>query len=277
VAVADSTGRLLAASELPPVRESAESVVAVARAMLDEHGIGPWAIGAIGVDVGPGLFTSLRVGLAVARMLGAALGVGVAGARSTELLLHAALETHAPERSLVVVAAVDVRRGELAWEARVVGTSDGLRGAGNARAVFAGGRQLPAGSSPWLGSHGSGVARAHAEAFDGLELGSPKQLAQALEQLLAGGGTDVLIVGDGALRYGDLFVSAGARVGPDTIAAPSAAVLARLVATGVVSLRSPLDVLPLYLREPDTRLGWTRRPDAGAVLRGQGAPGEAVS
>ena len=65
-------------------------------------------VGAIAVDVGPGLFTGLRVGFTTARTLASALEVPMIGFTSLDLLAHAA---HLTDR--LVVAAVDARRGEV--------------------------------------------------------------------------------------------------------------------------------------------------------------------
>lgn len=67
-------------------------------------------VDAIAVDVGPGLFTGLRVGLATAAALAHALARPALGVTSTEILAE-------PYRSArrEVVTAVDVRRGEVAW------------------------------------------------------------------------------------------------------------------------------------------------------------------
>ncbi|HYF46464.1 MAG TPA: tRNA (adenosine(37)-N6)-threonylcarbamoyltransferase complex dimerization subunit type 1 TsaB, partial [Acidimicrobiales bacterium] len=65
-------------------------------------------VGAIAVDVGPGLFTGLRVGFTTAKTLASALEVPMIGFTSLDLLAHAA---HLTDR--LVVAAVDARRGEV--------------------------------------------------------------------------------------------------------------------------------------------------------------------
>lgn len=64
----------------------------------------------IAVDVGPGLFTGLRVGVATAKALASALRVSITGCSSLELLA-------APQRSsgAKVVSVVDARRGEVFW------------------------------------------------------------------------------------------------------------------------------------------------------------------
>ena len=69
---------------------------------------GTWARSA--VDLGPGLFTGLRVGVATAKGLAQGLGIGMVGVTSLEVLARAAFDTgwEGP-----VVAAVDARRGEV--------------------------------------------------------------------------------------------------------------------------------------------------------------------
>lgn len=69
---------------------------------------------AIAVDVGPGLFTGLRVGVATAKGLAQGLGIGVVGLTSLEVLAAAAADAG---WSGPVAAAVDARRGEVfaAW------------------------------------------------------------------------------------------------------------------------------------------------------------------
>jgi tRNA threonylcarbamoyladenosine biosynthesis protein TsaB len=68
------------------------------------------AIDAVAVDVGPGLFTGLRVGVATARALVSALGVPGVGLTSVEILAGA----HRLQRRSVV-AVVDARRSEVFW------------------------------------------------------------------------------------------------------------------------------------------------------------------
>ena len=65
---------------------------------------------AVAVDVGPGLFTGLRVGVATAKGLAQGLGVGVLGLTSLEVLAAAAL---AGGWDGPVLAVVDGRRGEV--------------------------------------------------------------------------------------------------------------------------------------------------------------------
>jgi len=65
-------------------------------------------IGAVAVDVGPGLFTGLRVGVATAKAMASALRVPMIGIASLDLL---AFEVRWTSRRIVSV--VDARRGEV--------------------------------------------------------------------------------------------------------------------------------------------------------------------
>ena len=62
------------------------------------------------MDVGPGLFTGLRVGVATAKALAAGLGLPVVTAGSLEILRAAC-----PAAAGAVVPVIDMRRGEVAW------------------------------------------------------------------------------------------------------------------------------------------------------------------
>jgi tRNA threonylcarbamoyladenosine biosynthesis protein TsaB len=67
-------------------------------------------IGLIAVDVGPGLFTGMRVGLAAGKALAQALRLPMIGISSLDLLAFPCRYT---ER--VVVPVIDARKGELFW------------------------------------------------------------------------------------------------------------------------------------------------------------------
>ncbi len=197
-------------------------------------------VGAIAVDVGPGLFTGLRVGVAAAKGLAYGLGTGVVGCSSLEVL--AAGSAIGPTRPVVPV--VDVRRGEVAW----------------ALPVPSGGRAPGKDASGDL-SAGAGLAGA---GLGPPRLGGVGELRAALDAFVAtlAPGAGVLLVGDGARRYAGELVAEQVSVAGDDHAAPRAAVLAELaVARG--GAVDPVLVLPRYLRGADAEINWTTR--AGAV------------
>jgi tRNA threonylcarbamoyladenosine biosynthesis protein TsaB len=87
---------------------------------LEMAGVTMDEIDCVAVDVGPGLFTGIRVGLSAAKGFGLGLGVGLVGLTSLEILAEAA----SPGRD-EAVALVDLRRGEIAWRLPPTG-ADGL-------------------------------------------------------------------------------------------------------------------------------------------------------
>lgn len=104
VAVLDGE-RVLAAVSEPMVRGHQERLATMVREAMGAAGLAFSDLDRIGVTVGPGSFTGLRVGLAFAKGLGAALGKPVVGVGSLEAL--------AGERSGFVVAAIDARREQV--------------------------------------------------------------------------------------------------------------------------------------------------------------------
>lgn len=119
----------------------------------------------IGVAVGPGSFTGIRVGVAAARGLGLALGVPVIGVSTFEALAIAASEKSGatlPRNSRFLIA-IDARRGEIYAQAFCMGES-GPEASGEAttlrlvdaakesaslpRALFGSGAPLLAAQSP---------------------------------------------------------------------------------------------------------------------------------
>ena len=116
-------------------------------------------IGAIAVDLGPGLFTGLRVGVAAAKALSHARRLPMIGVTSLDLLAFPL--RHSPRR---IVCALDAGRGEIFHAAY---------------------RQSP-----------GGVQRVSPP-----EVASPADLASDLLAL----GEEVLLAGDGALRYQSVF------------------------------------------------------------------------
>jgi tRNA threonylcarbamoyladenosine biosynthesis protein TsaB len=89
----------------------AGQLLALAYELLEEAGIGFADVDRIGVGLGPGTFTGLRIGVATARALAQSAGAGLVGV-STLRALAAAAAPDAPAGT-GVLAVVDARRGEV--------------------------------------------------------------------------------------------------------------------------------------------------------------------
>jgi tRNA threonylcarbamoyladenosine biosynthesis protein TsaB len=99
---------IVAQQHLLAPRRHAETLAPQIEAMCRLADVLLAKVGAVAVDIGPGLFTGLRVGFTTATTLASALEVPMIGITSLDLLAHAA---HLTDR--LVVAAVDARRGEV--------------------------------------------------------------------------------------------------------------------------------------------------------------------
>lgn len=173
-------------------------------------------VGAVAVDVGPGLFTGLRVGVATAKAVAQALRVPVIPISSLDLLAFPARFT-----DRLIAAVIDARRGELF------------------SALY---RSVP-----------GGVQR-----ITEPRVSTPDDLRAEL-QAQSG---DLLLVGDGAVRYRDDFRSlVRAEVCGHGLTAPSARDLVLLAHH--LALREewvqPWEVTPTYLRKPDAEISWATR------------------
>ncbi len=99
-------------------RRHVETLTPALEHLLAQVGLVPAELGAVAVDIGPGLFTGLRVGVAVAKGLAQSLGIGVIGATSLDILTAGA--SGVGHRGLVL-ACIDARRGEVFAALRDVG------------------------------------------------------------------------------------------------------------------------------------------------------------
>ena len=108
VALVEDATTLAAASRIDPVGHATFLVPAI-DFCFDQVGWSPSALDAVAVDIGPGLYTGIRVGVATAQGLAAAFGIPIIPAVSTDAI---ALEARTGHRLIWTV--VDVRRGELA-------------------------------------------------------------------------------------------------------------------------------------------------------------------
>jgi tRNA threonylcarbamoyladenosine biosynthesis protein TsaB len=221
VALAGPDG-VLASFEAGEGRRHTELLAPAIAEICRSAGLALADVEAIAVDVGPGLFTGLRVGLATAGALASALERPALGVISTDVLAEAYRSA-----GRHVVAVVDVRRSEVAWAAY------GPLGAA-----------CPTGPA----------------------LARPDELRQVLVGLAAEVG-EVLVVGDGALRYRDILVppsssdAAAGEVGRVELEVaapfPSARVLAQLARRRLLDGASTAGgIAPRYLRQADVRIGW---------------------
>lgn len=173
-------------------------------------------IGVVAVDLGPGLFTGLRVGVSAAKAIAHALRVPMIGVSSLDLL---AFPVRFSPR--LIVAAVDARRGELFWASY---------------------RQVP-----------RGVQR-----LTEPRVSPPEDLAS---ELLATS-EDCLVVGDGALRYREMFEGLKrTEIVEEGLAHPSASSLVMLAHARALreEFVKPWDLQPLYMRRPDAEINWSTR------------------
>ena len=173
-------------------------------------------VGAVAVDIGPGLFTGLRVGVATAKAMAQALRVPVIGFSSLDLLAYPVRHTRR-----LIACVIDARRGEVF------------------AALY---RQVP-----------GGVQRQTAPGVT-----SPSQLAG---ELLARR-EECLLVGDGAIRYAEVFAElAGVETAGVGNAYPSAAALVELAQPRAQreEFVQPWELEPMYLRQADADINWERR------------------
>jgi tRNA threonylcarbamoyladenosine biosynthesis protein TsaB len=227
VALADDDG-ILVAVDSALLRRHAEAVAPAVAFACERAGVTPADLGALVVDVGPGLFTGLRVGLATVKALALALELPVATATSLEVLARAVAGAGLAAGT-TVVPVVDARRGE----------------------VFSAVFEVKGGAAVQVGDD---------------RLGPPDALARTVAELgrpcvLAGDGAvryaDVLSTGRGVELAGAEF----AHPSPSSLVALGRE---RITAGTVVA---EADVQAHYLRQADVRINWeTRRlrPEAGA-------------
>jgi tRNA threonylcarbamoyladenosine biosynthesis protein TsaB len=101
-------GTVRAEVRLAGGRRHAEQLVPAISALLDWTGVRLDQLAAIAVDVGPGLFTGLRVGITTAKVMAQALRVPVVPVASLDLVAYPV--RHSPR---LIVAVLDARRREV--------------------------------------------------------------------------------------------------------------------------------------------------------------------
>jgi len=200
--------------EVTKGRRHVETLVPAIDFTLRQADIDLGEISVVAVDVGPGLFTGMRVGLAAAKATAQALRVPMIGISSLDLLAFPNRHT-----DRVVVPVIDARKGEVFY------------------AMY---RQVPGGvqqvAEPTVGP-----------------------VEELVADLLARS-QEVLLVGDGALRYRDEILDGyHCEIGGDPH--PSAGPLVGLAHARALreDWVNPREIEPVYLRAPDARINWSTR------------------
>lgn len=109
VALGDHRG-IHASVSISSDRRHAESLTPMISFVLNQVGIEMADLSTIAVDIGPGLFTGMRVGITTAQTMAWALDLPVAPVCSLDVLAMNADWSDVP-----VAAALDARRGEIYW------------------------------------------------------------------------------------------------------------------------------------------------------------------
>lgn len=109
VAVGDHRG-IRAQATVASDRRHAESLAPMVSFVMEQAGLVMSDLSAVAVDVGPGLFTGMRVGIATAKSVAWALELPVVPVCSLD-----ALALQASWADIPVAAAIDARRGEVYW------------------------------------------------------------------------------------------------------------------------------------------------------------------
>ena len=109
VCLADENG-VLGSIVVARGRRHTEAIAPAIATLSRLTGVALGDLDVLGVDVGPGLFTGLRVGVATVKALSFALDVPVVTATSLEILAHA-MAGSGPNAGRLLVPVVDARRG----------------------------------------------------------------------------------------------------------------------------------------------------------------------
>jgi tRNA threonylcarbamoyladenosine biosynthesis protein TsaB len=245
VALADENGTIVQ-STLSRGRRHAETIAPGIEYCCATADLALSQVDAVVVDVGPGLFTGLRVGVGTAKALAYALERPVVALTSLEVLARAVSQSVAisasgatGERNVRIIPVLDARRGEVvSAEFRVPqGDLDGSR-------------------------------RGQVDRIGDEILQTPEDLVAWLGGL--GGALDLVLAGDGAVRYEAILRQVpNARFAAGWLASPPVGVLA---AMGVELARNgefedPLTLAARYVRHADARINWeTRAPRQVAGL-----------
>jgi tRNA threonylcarbamoyladenosine biosynthesis protein TsaB len=120
VAIGDADG-LLGETRLVGDRRHAEQLAPAIQALCERTGVRLQELAAIGVGIGPGLFTGLRVGVTTAKVMAYALRIPIVPVGSLDLIAHPLRDT-----DRLIVTVVDARRHEV-FSARYRAVSGGVQ------------------------------------------------------------------------------------------------------------------------------------------------------
>jgi tRNA threonylcarbamoyladenosine biosynthesis protein TsaB len=107
VAIGDGNG-VLGEIRLAGDRRHAEQLAPAIRSLCESTGVGLEQLAAIGVGIGPGLFTGLRVGVTTAKVMAQALRIPIVPVPSLDLIAYPLRHT-----DRLIVTVVDARRHEI--------------------------------------------------------------------------------------------------------------------------------------------------------------------
>jgi len=170
--------RTIARSE-PMARGHQEALAPLTQAVMAEAGLAFADLDGVGVTVGPGSFTGLRVGLAFAQGLGAALDRPVVGISTLDVLAASIAPDGRP-----VAPVIDARRGQV--YARLFDGAGGIMDAATATPLAElPGRLSTAGGPGRLVGTGAALAAEAAPGWTPVSLDGPS--AEALIRLTAAG------------------------------------------------------------------------------------------
>lgn len=93
---------------LPQDRRSAQTLAPAIRDLLREFGVRPNEIELVGVSIGPGSFTGVRIGLVTAKTFAYAVGAGIIGIDTLE-----AVAAGLPQEISRVAVMADAQRGDI--------------------------------------------------------------------------------------------------------------------------------------------------------------------
>ena len=234
VAVVNGT-TVLASSELRSERRHAEDLTPMVDFVVQRAGLSFGGLDAVAVDVGPGLFTGMRVGIASAQALAFALSIPLVGVDGLEALVSAVPAASA-EQAQIIVPTIDARRREVAWSMHSVESSRfGV---------------------PQVGRVGAP------------QVGGMEDLLAAVRER----GQHCLFVGDFARRHRDEIMSGLGpdawivSFGDDTVDWPHAKQVALIAHERLIHDEMSSQPVPrveaLYLREADAEINWTTRSSA---------------